>query len=102
MVPQNGMVLTGADGCIVYVNHNSTTPFPVPATYSESNGQLAFNARDTVNGIPATIVQQSGGQTCGYPTFSQQSCSGQSDAVCISYIGTYTLGVSGFPKLTDN
>jgi len=100
-VPQNGITfIDSLDGCTIYVNHNSTTPFAVPATYNESSGQLQVNIRSSTAGIPATSI----GNNCPpAPTPTGSSCSGQSDAWCMSWVGTYTFGgIAGFPKLTDS
>ena len=102
-VPHDGAILTSSNGCTIKVNDHSTgnAAFKVPATYTEGNGQLKVNVTNTVSGIPVTIFQTAGGPTCPFVT-AATSCSGQSPAVCSSFVGILTLGITGFPKLTDN
>jgi hypothetical protein len=100
-VPKDGAVLTSSNGCTIKVNDGGTTAFNVPASYTEGNGQLKVNVTSTTSGIPVRIFQTTGGPTCPLVTTSG-TCSGQSPAVCSSFVGILTLGITGFPKITDN
>jgi len=100
-VPHDGAVLTSSNGCTIKVNDGSTAAFNVPASYTEGNGQLKVNVTSTTLGIPVRIFQTAGGPTCPLVT-TTGTCSGQSPAVCSSFVGILTLGITGFPKITDN
>jgi hypothetical protein len=102
-VPHDGAVLTSSNGCTIKVNDHSSgnVPIKVPGTYTEGNGQLKVNVTSTTAGIPVTIVQTTGGPTCPLVT-GAVSCAGQTPAVCSSFVGIYTFGITGFPKLSDN